>query len=104
MRMNGAGRAELVRQRLPLTAGAQHIDDRGKDLPRRHWLSARARLALIGSIRSPLPHGHQRLDLAPKCVGYGPGLDLRHEADRRSDQDTAHKTISQGTAKCTICG
>jgi len=32
MRVNGAGSAELARQRLPLTAGAQHIDDGSENL------------------------------------------------------------------------
>jgi hypothetical protein len=68
MRVNGAGRAELARQRLPLTTGVQHVDDGGEYLPRRHGLPSRTRLALIASIRSPLPHGDQRPDLVPKCV------------------------------------
>ncbi len=32
MRVDGAARAKLVRYRLPLTAGAQHIDDGGEYL------------------------------------------------------------------------
>jgi hypothetical protein len=41
MRVNGAGRAELARQRLPLTTGVQHVDDGGEYLPRRHGLPSR---------------------------------------------------------------
>src|ERR1035438_9294962 len=47
MSMHGAGAAVLFGQRLPLTAGAKHIDNRRENLPRWHRLASCSRLALI---------------------------------------------------------
>src|ERR1700736_2763471 len=76
--VHGAGTAVLLGQRLPLTAGAKHIDNRREDLPRRHRLATRSRLAPILPSPRPLSHWNQRLNLAPQHVRHCPRLDLRH--------------------------
>jgi len=51
MQMYSTGAAKLAWKSLPLAAGAQHVNDGGEDLPRRHRLAAAARFAKIQAIR-----------------------------------------------------
>ena len=76
--VHGAGAAKLPGQCLPLTAGAQHIDNGRKNLPRGHRLSAPSGLAPVLAVRRPFPHRNQQLNLAPQHVRHCPRLYLCH--------------------------
>jgi hypothetical protein len=78
MRMHCAGAAKFPRQRLPLAARAQHVNDGREDPPGRHGLSPRSRPALIDSIPPPTDPRDKRLYLRPKRIGNRPRLDLCH--------------------------
>ena len=76
--MHRAGRAKLARQGFPLNTRAQHINNRGEHLPRRHGLAPPSRLAPVGLFSRPLPRWNQRLQLRPQLIRYCPRLDLFH--------------------------
>jgi len=72
------GQAKLLWQCLTLAAGAQHINDGGKNLPRILCLAAHSGLALILLVLTPNGRWNQRADLSPQCVGNCPRLDGWH--------------------------
>jgi hypothetical protein len=76
--MHGAGAAILLGKRLPLAAGAKHIDNRRKNLPRRHRLASRSGLTLVFAATRPFSRWDQRPNLAPQRVRHCPRLDLCH--------------------------
>src|ERR1019366_7442119 len=76
--MDRAGATKFLRQGLPLTSGAQHIHDRGKDPARWHRLPPASRSALIFALGRALSNGDQGLNLRPKLVGNFPRFYLWH--------------------------
>jgi hypothetical protein len=76
--MHRTGRTELARQCFPLNAGPQNVNNRRKDLSRRHWLAPRSSLALVLSPCFPPACWDQRLNLAPQMIRNRPRLDLGH--------------------------
>jgi hypothetical protein len=72
--VNRGRAAEAARYRLPLAAGAQHIEDPGENQPVVGPLAATARLAGISLRGIALRRGDQRLSLGPEGVGQHPGL------------------------------
>jgi hypothetical protein len=105
MRMHCAGAAKFPRQRLPLAARAQHVNDGREDPPGRHGLSPRSRPALIDSIPPPTDPRDKRLYLRPKRIRNRPRLDLCH-AVRHFAQLASPSTMlsSKGIKSNTIYG
>ena len=65
-RVNRTGASELFRQCLLPDAGAQHVNNRFKDLSCRHRLAPRSRLAFVRTGLVPTGRrGNQRLDFSP---------------------------------------
>ena len=83
VRVNGARAAvTLLRQRLPLASGAQHIQNGFKDLSGRHGLSAAAWFAPIPLAELTFRRWDQRLHLGPERVRDFPGLYIGHDSSR----------------------
>jgi hypothetical protein len=76
--MHRAGRTELARQCFPLNAGPQNVNNRRKDLSRRHWFTPSTSLALVLPPWFPLACRDQRLNLAPQIIRNRPRPDLGH--------------------------
>jgi hypothetical protein len=78
MLVNRAGAAKFLGQSLPLTAGAQNVNDGREDLPRRHRFSPAARFALIGPTVRPLSNRKECFNGGPKLIRYFPRFYLWH--------------------------
>jgi hypothetical protein len=76
--MHRASRAKLARQRFPLNARPQNVNNRRKGLSRRHWFASSSSLALVLSPWLPPACWDQRLNLAPQIIRNRPRLDLGH--------------------------
>jgi len=68
VQMYGTGAAKLAWKSLPLATRAQHVNDGGEDLTRRHGLATTARFAKISAIRGPSWDRDQRRNLRPKRI------------------------------------
>jgi hypothetical protein len=77
--VNGAGAAEGLGQRLPLAAGAQHINNAGEDLPISQRFASTAGTPLVTQPgRTCRSFGHQGLDVLPEFIGNFPRLSFGH--------------------------
>jgi len=95
--VHGAGAAVLLGQRLPLAAGAKHIDNRRKNLPCRHRLASCSGLALVLAATRPFSRWDQRPNLAPQRVRHRPRLYLCHlESYLRADPHATDNRIVPG--------
>jgi hypothetical protein len=72
--MNCAGTPKFTRQRFPLAARAQHINDGGKDLARRYRFASATRFAKILAALGTTYQRNQWLNFCPKRIRYCPGL------------------------------
>jgi hypothetical protein len=68
VQMYSTGAAKLAWKSPTLAASAQHIDDGGEDLARRHELATATRLAKINAVHCPLWKRNQRLNPRPKRI------------------------------------
>jgi hypothetical protein len=79
--VDGAGAAERLGQGLPLAAGAQHINNAGKDLPVFHRFAPTTGAPLVTLARpAERRFGHQGLDVFPEVIGNLPRLSFGHAA------------------------
>jgi hypothetical protein len=81
MSVNGTATPEILRQRLPLAACTQNINDGGKDLPRDDRLAPATRAPLIIALLPTLPWivlHQERFRLGPEFIRNFPRLDFRH--------------------------
>jgi len=80
--VNGAGAAETLGERLPLTTGAEHIDDGGKNLARRNRLAPAARptVILASGSQARIALRQKWFDARPERVGNFPRWSGRHGA------------------------
>jgi hypothetical protein len=79
--MDGAGAAERLGQRLPLAAGAQHINNAGEDLTISQRFAPTTRTPLVTPAwRTCRSFGHQGLGVLPEFIGNFPRLRFGHAA------------------------